>query len=72
LGRKQNFTFDPSEATFVFNGIDRVDPNFGYTIQQCVSCCKICNTGKMNLSYREWQAHLDQLAKYQKKREVIS
>jgi hypothetical protein len=25
------------------NGIDRVNPKIGYTVDNCVSCCKICN-----------------------------
>lgn len=29
------------------NGIDRVDSSKGYTLDNCVSCCKLCNQMKM-------------------------
>jgi hypothetical protein len=72
-GENQNFTFEPTEATFIFNGIDRVDPDLGYlNMEQCVPCCNICNTGKMKMSYRDWKAYLARLAIYQKQKEVIT
>lgn len=39
---------------FKRNGIDRKDNTKGYTIENCVSCCKQCNTIKMNLSYDDF------------------
>lgn len=36
------------------NGIDRVDPNKGYTKDNCVSCCKYCNRMKSDLSLEEF------------------
>jgi len=37
------------------NGIDRVDSNLGYTIENTVPCCKICNLAKNVLSEHEFQ-----------------
>lgn len=37
------------------NGIDRVNNNQGYTIDNVVACCYICNRGKMNLSLQEFK-----------------
>ena len=34
-------------------GIDRVDNNKGYTINNCVPCCKFCNIMKNNYSIEE-------------------
>lgn len=31
---------------YYYNGIDRKDNNIGYTLDNCVSCCKFCNKGK--------------------------
>lgn len=31
-------------------GLDRVDNNLGYTVENCVSCCEICNRMKLQLS----------------------
>jgi len=39
---------------FVHNGIDRVDSNLGYIVDNCVPCCKICNYAKHNLSREEF------------------
>ena len=39
-----------SDTVVVFNGIDRIDSNLGYVNDNCVSCCKDCNTAKNTLS----------------------
>lgn len=35
----------------VRNGIDRVDSAEGYTIENCVTCCLICNRAKSDMNY---------------------
>ena len=35
-----------SDTTVSCNGIDRLDSAFGYTLENCVPCCKYCNTAK--------------------------
>ncbi len=35
-------------------GIDRLDNNLGYTLENVVSCCKICNFMKRNLSVEDF------------------
>jgi hypothetical protein len=42
----------------LINGIDRVDSDRGYTINNVVTCCKICNAGKKDLSYEEFMLYL--------------
>lgn len=34
--------------SFIGNGIDRVDNNKGYLVDNIVSCCTFCNTAKLN------------------------
>ena len=41
-------------GSYTHNGIDRVDNNKGYTIDNVVSCCKICNYAKREMSYDEF------------------
>jgi len=48
------------------NGIDRKNSNLGYTIDNCVSCCKTCNYGKRNLTEEDWFKYLNQLVNYRK------
>lgn len=38
-----------------YTGIDRIDTNKGYTIDNCIPCCKICNISKNDLSLDEWK-----------------
>ena len=37
------------------NGLDRVDNNKGYTIDNVVPCCKRCNYAKNNQTPREFK-----------------
>lgn len=48
------------EKDFMYSGIDRKDNNIGYTVDNSVACCKICNVAKNNL---EFQDFLDQIEK---------
>lgn len=52
---------------FIYNGIDRIDSTKGYTINNCVPCCSMCNKGKCDSSYKEFIHHLDQIAKFRRK-----
>lgn len=56
---KRKFNGNP-----LVNGIDRKDNNAGYTIENCVSCCKICNYAKRDLSEKEFNQWIKQLIKY--------
>ena len=47
--KRQNETY----GEYVYNGIDRKNNNLGYTLENCVSCCKRCNIAKNNMS--EWE-----------------
>ena len=40
------------------NGIDRVDSNLGYTIENTVSCCKWCNYAKNKMTTEEFKVHI--------------
>jgi hypothetical protein len=43
-----------NKSVCVYNGIDRVNNNLGYTEENCVSCCFICNSAKGDLSTDEF------------------
>jgi len=36
------------------NGIDRLDNNQGYILENCVPCCRWCNTMKSNMTLEEF------------------
>jgi len=46
--------FGWANGSFVFNGIDRKDNSIGYTIENCVPCCFVCNRAKGTLSVEEF------------------
>ena len=39
-------------------GIDRIDSNRGYTLENCVPCCAPCNYMKQSHSEQEWYARM--------------
>jgi len=46
------------------NGIDRINSNVGYTVSNCVPCCKICNYMKQELSTSEFYDHLLKIVQF--------
>lgn len=55
------------------NGIDRIDSNKGYEINNVVPCCETCNKSKNNLPYTEWFSYLDRLTTYyENNKEIIN
>lgn len=48
---------------FNYNGIDRFDNKKGYTIENTVPCCKMCNIAKNNNSYEQFAKWVERLTK---------
>lgn len=51
---------------YLHNGIDRIDNDKGYTIENSVPCCKLCNRMKWCLTFREWIDHMKIVLNQQK------
>jgi len=49
--KKQKNTY----GNYIYNGIDRIDNNLGYTPENSVSCCKLCNYKKSNMDIQEFK-----------------
>jgi hypothetical protein len=47
-----------------YNGIDRVNNNIGYISDNCVTCCKICNSAKSDLSIEEFESWIAKLMEF--------
>lgn len=47
-----------------YNGVDRLNNSIGYTKENCVPCCKICNNSKSTLSMEEWISWIDRIYNY--------
>ena len=39
---------------FIYNGVDRQDNTKGYTIDNVVTCCWICNRAKLDMPYEDY------------------
>ncbi|MGJ4945153.1 HNH endonuclease signature motif containing protein [Bradyrhizobium sp. HKCCYLS1011] len=42
------------KSQYVCNGIDRKDNGQGYTIENCVPCCSVCNHAKHTMGYEQF------------------
>lgn len=42
------------KTPLIYNGIDRVTNELGYTSSNCVTCCKKCNRAKSTLTQKEF------------------
>lgn len=64
------FKVSKANGNIKANGIDRVDNSIGYTLNNVVPCCIICNRAKHSLSVDEWNAWLYRVSHYQISREL--
>ena len=53
-----------------FVGIDRIDSNLGYVLDNCTPCCLICNRMKMALSIEKFMGKIKKIheAHYEKQK----
>jgi hypothetical protein len=52
------------DEPFFFNGVDRIDSNKGYTVENCVPCCTMCNYAKSDYSQQEFEEWLNRISNY--------
>lgn len=45
----------------LYNGIDRIDNDKGYELNNCVTCCKICNYAKRDLPISEFKNYIKRI-----------
>lgn len=50
-----------------FSGVDRVDSNLGYSIDNCVPCCTTCNRMKLDLDVNDWIGKMKQIINHYNK-----
>lgn len=48
------YQYRKGKGEVLYTGIDRKDNNIGYTITNVVSCCKKCNTAKLDMSEKDF------------------
>ena len=47
-----------------FNGLDRVDSDKGYTLDNVVPCCTHCNRAKCDMTVKEFEKHINKIYNY--------
>lgn len=60
-----------SGDTYIYNGVDRIDSNNGYILNNVVSCCKDCNYAKNILSKEDFYSLIKRIYTNLKKRREI-
>lgn len=53
------------ERKYRFNGVDRVDNTLGYSVENVVPCCSMCNNAKATSTTEEFLSWAKQLAIHQ-------
>lgn len=53
-------------ASIVVNGIDRVDNTKGYSVENCVPCCSVCNKAKMQMETSEFYKWIEMVYNHMK------
>lgn len=56
-----------STSSYDYNGIDRKNNDLGYFLDNCVTCCYICNKSKHVRTYEEYISWLNDLTEYRVK-----
>ncbi len=61
--RKPSNTLNLKQLNYklIYNGIDRIDNNKGYSIDNCKPCCFICNAMKTNHSFDFFISHIKKI-----------
>jgi len=54
-------------GSYIYNGVDRLVNEDGYTISNSVSCCGICNDMKRNRSVTEFISACEEIVNHQKR-----
>lgn len=64
---KSRHGYDPIVLKFRYNGFDRVDNSLGYTEDNCVTCCFVCNRAKGTMSTDEFKMWIRDIIEVQGK-----
>jgi hypothetical protein len=59
-----SYGFTKDYGSYVYNGIDRVDSTKGYTLENSVPCCHMCNMMKHKLHKEEFLEQCRKITEY--------
>lgn len=67
LSPSNEYAKPDSNGSFVYSGIDRLNSLRGYTSENTVACCTVCNRAKMALPCQDFLAWVDRVYHHQHK-----
>ena len=56
--------FNKTNALVYVNGIDRIDSTKGYSVNNCVPCCTMCNKMKLDYSLEDFKTQISKIYHY--------
>lgn len=56
---------------YIYNGIDRINNNIGYILDNCISCCKNCNYAKRSMKQKEFINWISKIYNNLKQKDLI-
>jgi len=51
---------------FKYNGLDRLNNDIGYVIENVVPCCFVCNRAKNSMGYQEYIEYIDNMIQWRR------
>lgn len=55
---------------YIYNGVDRINNNEGYTLENSVPCCKNCNNAKKSMDVNDFLSWVSRVYKYSIEKEI--
>lgn len=68
----QKAEFNCYSDVYLYNGIDRVDSKLGYSLDNCVACCKYCNYAKFTHTHEEFKQWIIKAFQHIQSSQVVS
>jgi len=55
---------DGGNGDYIYNGIDRIISNLGYKLENCLSCCSVCNLMKGSMNRGDFMNQIKKIYKH--------
>lgn len=55
------------EGNFIYNGLDRIDSEYGHDIDNIVPCCFACNVAKLDMTFEQFLDHIERMYHHTRK-----
>lgn len=52
------------EKRFAYNGIDRINNDLGYAVDNCITCCSNCNRAKSDLPLEDFLSWIQDIVRF--------